>query len=137
MTTPAEPRGNTSRTLWQLAVILIRLWAYPTLLAMADTAKRSVTLMTTTWKEIDDLAKANDEISPAELIRQIILRGLRLYKSEVAKGLELETKQLVQQKLKQRQGSMTEALETLKSKVDGKDADAAQAIAALERGLTD
>ena len=103
---------------------------------MAETAKRSVTLMSTTWTEIDDLAKANDEISPAELIRQIILRGLRSYKAEIAKGLELKTKQLVQQKLKQRQGTMAEALEVLKTKVADDD-EATAAIAALERGLTD
>lgn len=106
---------------------------------MADTAKRSVTLMAATWEEIDELARSNDEISPAELIRQVILRGLRSYKSEVAKGLELETKQLVQQKLKQRQGSMAQALEVLKEFIDG-DADgaeAADAISVIERGLTD
>lgn len=103
---------------------------------MADTAKRSVTLMSSTWDEIDDLANANDEISPAELIRQVILRGLRLYKAEVAKGLELETKQMVQQKLKQRQGSMAQALEILKGRITD-DPEAAAAIAALERGLTD
>ncbi|WP_163659067.1 hypothetical protein [Adonisia turfae] len=103
---------------------------------MAETAKRSVTLMATTWAEIDELAQANDEISPAELIRQIILRGLRSYKAEIAKGLELKTKQLVQQKLKQRQGSMAEALEVLKAKV-ANDKEASAAIAAIEKGLTD
>ncbi len=103
---------------------------------MADTAKRSVTLMASTWKEIDDLADANDEISPAELIRQIILRGLRIYKSEIAKGLELKNKQLVQQKLIQRQGAMAEALEVIKEKV-GDNAEISQAIAAIEKGLRD
>ena len=103
---------------------------------MADTAKRSVTLMASTWKEIDDLADANDEISPAELIRQIILRGLRIYKAEIAKGLELKTKQLVQQKLIQRQGSMAEALKVIKEKA-GDDVEIVQAIAAIEKGLQD
>ena len=94
--------------------------------------QRSITLPEEIWKEIDDLAL----MQPGELTRELIMRGLRAYKAELATAITYENKQLVNQKLKQRQGSMTQALETLKQIVGGS-SEAADAIAAIEKGLND
>lgn len=96
-------------------------------------SQRSITLPDEIWKEIDDLAI----MQSGELTRELIMRGLRVYKSELAKAASYENSQLVNQKLKQRQGSMAEALKVLKAKVDGGDTEAADAIAAIEKGLSD
>ena len=104
-----------------------------------DTVKKSIVVPSALWVEIEKLAPS----TAAELAAKLVERGLRIYQAELASALELElnelekdNKQLVNQKLKQRQGTMAEALEVLKTKVADDD-EATAAIAALERGLTD
>ena len=105
-----------------------------------DTVKKSIVVPATLWVEIEKLAPS----TPAELASKLVERGLRLYQSELADALQLElnelekgNKKLVNQKLKQRQGSMAEALKILKSKITDDDSEAAAAIAAIEKGLSD
>lgn len=100
---------------------------------VVSNSQRSITLPNVVWEEIDDLAI----MQPGELTRELIMRGLRVYKAELAKAASYENSQLVNRKLKQRQGSMALALQVLKAKVDGGDAEVADAIAAIEKGLSD
>lgn len=99
-------------------------------------AQRSITLPEEVWQEIDDLAI----MQPGELTRELIMRGLRAYKAELATAMSYENKQLVNQKLKQRQGSMSQALEVFKLLLNGNDTvspdDLEAAIATIEKGLT-
>ncbi|MEO1390245.1 MAG: hypothetical protein AAFV85_23170 [Cyanobacteria bacterium J06634_6] len=104
-----------------------------------DTVKKSIVVPSTLWVEIEKLAPS----TPAELAARLVERGLRVYQAELAAALELElneleksNKILVNQKLRQRQGKMTAALEQLKEIV-GENPGAAEAIAALEKGLSD
>ncbi len=98
--------------------------------------QRSITLPEGVWAEIDELAI----MQPGELTRELILRGLRAYKAELATAMSYENKQLVNQKLKQRQGDMADALEVIKlietSSAPEPD-ELRDAIATLERGLSD
>lgn len=100
--------------------------------------QRTVTLPEEIWAEIDELAQT----TPSELIRELVARGLRAYKAELAKGMELDVKILTQRKLQQRQGKMNEAVKAIKNLVDKLDGSKdlepiQQALSVLEKGLSD
>ena len=95
-----------------------------------------ITLDDSTWQRLNALVSKTAHLDVNSVLRDCISRGLNAVEAEAYSS---ENKQLVNQKLKQRQGSMTQALETLKEFIDG-DADGAEAVDAisiLEKGLSD
>lgn len=104
--------------------------------------RRYLTMPDTTWKRVDGLTEKLGLLDYGDLLRQFVADGLNRLEVEV---LTTENKQLVNQKLRQRQSNMAEALRTLRRAWDDTDGEslaidfdaAMAAIATIEKGLSD
>lgn len=90
-----------------------------------------------TWQRVDKLTEKLGLLDYGDLLRQFVADGLNRFEVEV---LTTENKQLVNQKLRQRQGNMAEALKVIRrinTPNAPEDNELVDAIATIEKGLSD
>ncbi|MEM9263932.1 MAG: hypothetical protein AAGA46_00235 [Cyanobacteria bacterium P01_F01_bin.13] len=109
---------------------------------MPASKRPQITLDDTTWKRLNVLVERSAHLDVNSVLRDCISRGLNAAEAEVYNS---ENKELINQKLKQRQGKMAQALEEIKQIVADLPDLASQidiepfqkAIADIEKGLSD